>query len=650
MNGLRAALVLIAVALLFVGAIAVLESNSRSLRGPIARTVGAHLKHPVHIDGIEALHLLTLHPHGVFTGVTVGNPKWAGAGDFVRIGRVSIELSLLPLLRGALVLPRVDAQDTQVYLLRDASGRANWRIGSGDGFPTPGGPARLPLVGSFNMKSAQVEFVDQLRKLTAKGIASADESAANAGPNWLRLNGAGVADGQPFSIAAIGQSLVDVRSDRPYLLNADIHALGTHLQGKVSIDQPFDLGRSATDFEASGPDLADLYHLTRIVLPNTAPYRLSARLRREDTQYHLSAIAGQIGSSDLHGTLSVDTKTADPRQKMRPSMTADLTSRAFNIADLRPALGSRTAPRRGTEDRFFPEARLDPQRVRKMDAVVQFHAESVQTRKTPLRQLSFQLHLDHAVMTIDPVSFGFAQGRVTGKVRIDATQDDPDVTLDARIADVSLAQFHSKNGASPVEGLLAGRAVLHGHGRSIREAVATADGSVTAVVPHGEIRKAFADLAGMDAARGLGLLLAKDQGKTDVRCGVAQFQAVKGTLVVQTLIFDTDNVLITGKGQVDLGSEQWDLSLNGEPKKMSLRIKSPLALRGTFLKPSLGVKPGNTFGQSGLAIGLAALLTPVAAILPFVDPGLAKDANCSALLQEAAQAGHTQAQHRNSQE
>ncbi len=647
MNRLRAALIAIVLAALFVGAIAVLESNSRSLRGPIARTVGAHLKHPVQIDGIEDLHLLSLHPHGIFTGVTVGNPKWAGAGDFVRIGRVSVELSLLPLLHGALVLPRVDAQDTQIHLLRDASGRGNWRIGSGDGFPSRG-PARLPRVGSFNLKSAQVEFVDELRKLTAKGIASADETAANGGPNWLRVKGAGVADGQPFSIAAIGQSLVDVRSGRPYLLNADIHALGTHLQGKVSIDEPFDLGMSATDFEASGSDLADLYHLTRIVLPNTAPYRLSARLRREDTQYHLSAIAGQIGSSDLHGTLSVDMKTADPRQNVRPSMTADLTSRAFNIADLRPALGSRTAPRRGTEDRFFPEARLDPQRVRKMDAVVQFHAESVQTRKIPLRQMSFQLHLEHGVMTIDPVSFGFAQGRVTGKVRIDATHDDPDVSLDARIADVSLSQFHSKNGASPIDGVLAGRAVLHGHGRSVREAVATADGSVTAVVPHGEIREAFAELAGMDAVRGLGLLLAKDQEKTDVRCGIAQFQAVKGTLMVQTLIFDTDNVLITGKGQVDLGSEQWDLSLRGEPKKMSLRIKSSLALRGTFLQPSISVKSGNAFGQSGLAIGLAAVLTPVAAILPFVDPGLAKDANCSALLQEAEQAGHTQAQHRDS--
>ena len=33
-------------------------------------------------------------------------------------------------------------------------------------------------------------------------------------------------------------------------------------------------------------------------------------------------------------------------------------------------------------------------------------------------------------------------------------------------------------------------------------------------------------------------------------------------------------------------------------------------------------------------LGLGALLSPFAALLPFVDPGLAEDANCAALLNE----------------
>ncbi len=36
--------------------------------------------------------------------------------------------------------------------------------------------------------------------------------------------------------------------------------------------------------------------------------------------------------------------------------------------------------------------------------------------------------------------------------------------------------------------------------------------------------------------------------------------------------------------------------------------------------------------QGGVAVALSALLTPLAAILPFIEPGLAEDANCAALI------------------
>ena len=48
---------------------------------------------------------------------------------------------------------------------------------------------------------------------------------------------------------------------------------------------------------------------------------------------------------------------------------------------------------------------------------------------------------------------------------------------------------------------------------------------------------------------------------------------------------------------------------------------------------------GNFYGavQTGGAVALATLLTPVAAVLAFVDGGLAKDANCAGLIGQAEQ-------------
>jgi hypothetical protein len=51
--------------------------------------------------------------------------------------------------------------------------------------------------------------------------------------------------------------------------------------------------------------------------------------------------------------------------------------------------------------------------------------------------------------------------------------------------------------------------------------------------------------------------------------------------------------------------------------------------------PLIGTEARNSLAQTDEAVALSIVLTPLAAVLAFVDPGLAKDANCAALLAEA---------------
>jgi AsmA family protein len=111
-------------------------------------------------------------------------------------------------------------------------------------------------------------------------------------------------------------------------------------------------------------------------------------------------------------------------------------------------------------------------------------------------------------------------------------------------------------------------------------------------------------------------------------------------LQATNLVFDTEDVVITGKGSVNLGTEAYDLTIQGKPKKFRLlRLKSPIAIRGPLRKPDIGLESGNSITQTGIAAALSAVVAPLAAVLAFVDPGLAKDADCSALLAEAKSSG-----------
>ena len=53
----------------------------------------------------------------------------------------------------------------------------------------------------------------------------------------------------------------------------------------------------------------------------------------------------------------------------------------------------------------------------------------------------------------------------------------------------------------------------------------------------------------------------------------------------------------------------------------------------------LGVEPGAAMAQGAGGLLLGGALSPLAAILPFVDPGLANDANCAGLIAEASRQG-----------
>jgi uncharacterized protein involved in outer membrane biogenesis len=75
------------------------------LRGPLARELSAKLQRPVHIASLHGS--LFWRPHVQVGGFTIGNPAWAGGGEMVAVKRIDLELAFWPLLRGAIVLPKV---------------------------------------------------------------------------------------------------------------------------------------------------------------------------------------------------------------------------------------------------------------------------------------------------------------------------------------------------------------------------------------------------------------------------------------------------------------------------------------------------------------------------------------------------------------
>jgi AsmA family protein len=639
----------------------------------IVRVASRETGREASIDGDVRVHILRLEPEFTVEGFRLANADWVTDRPMLAVRRVDARLSLLALLRLRLEFPRVQIEGPDVDLERDAGNRANWDFSSPGARepvkPDNSPPAHLPVVRQLSVSDGTLKASDAIRKLKFNGRFSVSEQRSTAGDGAFALRGSGLLNGKPFDLRVDGGPLLNIDASKPYGFDAAISAADIKLNAHTDIEHPFDLAAVTSKFHLTGKDLADAYYLTGLALPNTPPYDVAGTAVRDNLTFRVDDFRGRLGSSDIGGKLALDTGLP------RPKLTAALSSKLLNLADLAAPLGTQASaeiksdtlshskggssglnpkskegkrarptvaaadPQSNDTGFLLPDADLQVNRVRAMDSDVRFEAASITTAKLPMKKVRFHLLLDDARLTLNPLEFTLPEGRFSGNVAINARGAVPETDIDMKLEGVNLAQFKPKGSeTAPLDGHMVGRVRLHGTGSSVHKMAATSNGDLTLVVPKGDMRSAFAELTGIDLAKGLGLLLTKKEDKTEVRCGVASFHADHGDLKANTLVVDTTHVLVTGGGNVNLRDEALNLSLRGQPKEVRLvRLRSPIKVSGTLAHPDIGLQPGNALGQAGGAAALGALLTPVAAILAFVDRGLAKDANCTALIDQAAQ-------------
>ncbi|MGH6955074.1 MAG: AsmA family protein, partial [Caulobacteraceae bacterium] len=474
------------------------------------------------------------------------------------------------------------------------------------------------------------------------------ERTAGGGQGRFSLTGQGSLNGAPFRASVVGDPLLDVDPNRPYDFAADIRAGAMRASARGRVPHPFNFAQVEAEGRISGEDLANLYYLTGLTLPNTPPYDVSGRVSRNGERFAIDITRGRIGSSDIAGRLAV------AKVGGRRKLTGDLASHKLNLADLTATLGGapkgvlkRTvasprqeavAARMTAAHRVLPDARLEVPRIRNMDADVRYRAGSVAAGPLPIRALALHVILDRSLLVIDPLSATLPLGSLAGRVSLDARGGEPVTTIDLSLANAEVQELlpTKPKGPAPFAGPLAASARLRGVGDSVRKAAASANGVVAVAIPHGQMRQLFAELLGIDVGKSLFLYLSKDEKPTPIRCGVAIFRARNGVLVAQTLVLDTGAVLAQGKGYIDLRNETLNLEVAGKPKHLRLlRVAAPITLTGRFDAPKPGVEIAKALPQAGIGAALGALVSPLAALLPFISTGGAKNANCPALLSQA---------------
>jgi uncharacterized protein involved in outer membrane biogenesis len=387
--------------------------------------------------------------------------------------------------------------------------------------------------------------------------------------------------------------------------------------------------------------MSDLYPLLGITLPPTAPYTLRGALHREGGRWAFHDFAGTVGKSDLGGTVDVDTS------QKRPVMKAALVSKLLDLDDLAGFIGAKPnkggASRKAPDDKggVLPDEPVDLERLNAMDAEATLKAERIRAPDLPIDKLDARLSLRHGVLRLHPADFRTADGHVVLNLTLDSTRKQANTKVDIQLQRLSLAKLMKDSSfAEKSGGLVGGSARLTGTGLSTHAILSTATGDAFIVMSGGQISALLVELAGLDVFEALGMLAEGDK-PIPIRCVVADLKAENGRFSTDTLVFDTSDTKILGRGSVDMRKEDVDLLLLPEPKDFSpLTFRQPLRMTGNFKDLSVFPDPLKTDQRGVVAKLVNGVLTAVLGLLPPIDAGVGQDdANCHALIEAARNRG-----------
>ncbi len=605
----------VALALAATAAVLVLGLATGAFNAPFVALVQAHFDRPIHVG---SLRLQLWSRRIVAQQVTIGNPPWVAAGDMARIERLTLVFGAPGF--GGDALESIVAQGATLHLLRDATGHANWQLFDPDSGRFGKG---LPLIRELLAPETHLELDDQQRHLQFDGIVSAQGPAE---PSRLHIHGEGQLNGRPANIELSGDPLGGVHRDTPYACEFTEQSGGTRVDLRGSLAQPFDFKVMDGSFEAAGPDLKDLHYLTGLTLLHTGAYRLTGSIARRGTGTRLEQLHLTTGQSEVAGSLS--SQRQGGAVNGRPLLEATVTAGVVHLADFGAhAAGRSTGGGASRADAsavtaadvaappVFSDAALNTAGLRRIDAQVRFEATRVDVGRTAVHSLSGQMKIDHGVLTISAMRGEVMQGKFEASLKLDASREVPLADVTVSLHDLQLASLGDGQSQedAPLNGLLQARIDMTGHGASLHQIAASANGAVSMTLPHGTIRASLAEMAGLDL-RGLGLSVTRSTRETTVRCAAATFQAHDGALTAQSIVIDTDPVLIRGEGVIHLDTESLDIVLRGEPKYVRvLRVDAPLRLRGTLMRPSVAIQAHDSS-------------------VKFIDPGHGKNVDCASLL------------------
>ncbi len=632
--GFGAALGLVVV---FVGVIAIvlLTMDWDRFRGQIGSQASSRLGRTVEVRG----HLEVVpawRPQVRAAEFVIANAEGGSGPEMFRADDVYFQFRIWPLLIGRLEIDAVRLAKVNVLLEKYKDGSANWQFPTDSPeaaavkVATPESREEFPVLRHLIIQDAKLVYRSPGQKEPIEVQVAKLEGRGGDMDSPVSLVMKGVYQKAPFSIdAKLGSFGVLRGGTEPYPVKAAVKLGTVDATFDGTMKEPVRFKGLDGKISAKGENLADLYKLMGLPLPESPPYRLTGRLREEGNTYHLEGFKGVLGTSDMAGDVAVSTGGA------RPKITAKVRSDALAMDDIAGFMGAKDPTAKGTEnervkqlanikaakpaddnhDSIIPDRPFRLDKLREMDADVDYVAKSIKLSGVALDDMKAKLTLDNGKLNLHPLELGVFQGTVAFNLDLDAGKDVPAVAGDYTVRGLSLGTALKLLDIDDKSvGTLRGKGKIATRGGSLHQWASNVDGSGILIMEGGQISNLLLELMALDLQEALGQWIGGNKEVAEISCLLAPYKIERGRVLADPWLFDTSDAFVVIRGNIDLKDETLEFKLTPQPKDYSFfNFRTSILVEGDLKARKANVNVLD-------AIAKVLLKTLIAPAMPFVSP------------------------------
>jgi uncharacterized protein involved in outer membrane biogenesis len=563
--------------------------------------------------------------------VAFQNASWGSQPKMAQVKYMLVKVSILPLLRGEVVVNRLILLQPKFILEVNKSGQTNLNFEipkeatsqQSEDTSTDEGTTQFELK-EVEIKDGEIAYKDH-RSGKTETITIADlELKSPLFGSGADIDLKGSYNKTPYQLKGnIGLVSKALKSNEKWPLKLEAEAFKTKVSVEGSIQDLMTARGIDLKLDIEGDDLAEFEKFTGKPLPVAGPFGLSGHfVSPSDNEVQVSDLLVVLGESQIEGTVKVT------RADKRPLIEAELTSKKL---DLRPVLADKKASdgkqkqpagADAGKDKVFPAQPFDLSALQIFDAKISLRVDQVIGLISALDNYHSEINLQKGHLLIKPVTADVGGGKFSATLDLVTQANTARLKTKITAQKINLGEMLKKMDITDdVEGSLDLDIDLAGQGNSVAALMAGLNGYFTASMGKGKMPVKYLNLVG--GSLGSNMLdmvnpLADKSNRAPINCAVCDFSIKAGIAKGDAIIIDDPQKTLISHGTLNLKTEALDFGIDTKPKggigtketgkiNVSLsQITKPFKLGGTLANPSLGISPERTatiIGRAFLAPG-----------------------------------------------